>query len=167
MDEVTPLTDIPLSNSNVQNSEPHLDTTYGRYERAPFRQYSEQKVRDQKPLLDQPRRLASKDSLLRRVLSRQSRLERKVDGQQGNVLHHSKSGMNRKTSGKRPQPAHSLAGPRPEEGESSVGRSGPQWGLGAPFPHRQRKSKKGSQREHPQGQASLSILAIVPHANYL
>lgn len=169
MDEATPLTEIPLSNSNQAESgrkSPHLDTTYGRYERAPFRQYSERKASNQAPLVEQPRRLPSKDSLLRRVLSRQSRLEQRVfgGGQQGDVSQ-SKSTVNRKRSGRRPQPNYSLAGPRQEPQEWAPEGSGrrpkPQWGLGEPFPHGGRKGKNGgsSSDNHPQGQVSYLHLS--------
>jgi len=166
MDEATPLTEIPLSNSNGpqgQTKEPHLDTTYGRYERAPFRQYSERKVQDQEPLIDQPRRFPSKDNLLQRVLSRQSRLERTVfgghQGTSGNVSH-SKSGVSRKWSNNRPQPTYSLTGPRhppPSAAEPSSERPGPQWSLGSPFSHfhrqgRNSRRQREGRRGHPQGQ---------------
>jgi hypothetical protein len=68
MDEATPLTDIPLSSSNDRGhapDPPHLDTTYGCYEQAPFRNYSERRVQNQLPLSEQPRRMQSKESLLR------------------------------------------------------------------------------------------------------
>lgn len=176
MDEATPLTEIPLSRSNAPQGhghaqEPHLDTTYGRYERAPFRQYSERKIPDW-PLAAQPRRLPSKDSLLKRILSRQSHLERAVYGQEGTSSQpsRSKSGVGRNKSGKRPQPAYSLAGPRTNQNraESSGGRERPkpQWGLGSPFSHvdrqgRRSKKQERSKRGHPQGQVSSSLFIVL------
>ena len=188
MDEATPLNEIPLSYSHGQGQhiDPHLDTTYGRYERAPFRQYSERRIQDQAPLFQKPRRLQSQDSMLRRVLSRRSRPEQTVrsttgrDGD-GERMSHSNSGISRKVSRKnKPEPSYTLAGPRQQpsaqvetdyddEEEHDGGRPKPNWGLAKPFPHKNRRGRKtkkqdrGAQRKasgHPEGQVNCCSRSV-------